>query len=76
MIGFTQANLAPPHYCTLTVRKKTKKIDPMNPPRMVIFPSVASSSLKSCIAAKVRIERAAEDTNEYGVGNASKNECS
>jgi hypothetical protein len=35
---------------------------------------VASSSLNSCIAAKVRIESAVEDTKEYGVGNASRNE--
>ena len=54
----------------LTVRKKIKKTDPMNPPRMVIFPSVASSSLKSCMAAKVRIDSAADETKEYGVGNA------
>ena len=58
----------------LTVRKKMKNTDPMKPPRTVIFPSVASSSLNSCIAAKVRIESAAEDTNEYGVGSASRNE--
>ena len=41
-----------------------KKQEPMKPPRMVIFPSVASSSLKTCMAANVKRERAAEDTNE------------
>ena len=51
-----------------------KNMDPTKPPRIVIFPSVASSSLNSCIAAKVRIESAAEDTNEYGVGSASRSE--
>ena len=56
----------------LTVRMKTKKMDPMNPPRIVIFPSAASSSLNSCIAAKVRIDSAADDTKEYGVGNANR----
>ena len=41
-----------------------KKTDPMNPPRMVILPSVASSSLKTCMAANVKMESAADDTNE------------
>ena len=41
-----------------------KNREPMKPPRMVIFPSVARSSLKTCMAAKVRIERAVEETNE------------
>lgn len=49
-----------------------KNIDPMKPPRIVILPSVPSSSLKTCIAAKVKIERAVEDTNEYGVGSADE----
>ncbi len=49
-----------------------KNHDPANPPRTVIAPSVASSSLNICMAANVRTDRATADTHEYIVGRAGR----
>ncbi len=48
--------------------KKRKNQDPKNPPMIVMYPSVESCSLNTCIPAKVRMDRAREETMEYVVG--------
>ena len=48
----------------LTVSTNTKNQDPMNPPRMLILPSVPSSSLNTCMAANVSTASAAAHIHE------------
>lgn len=51
-------------YYQLTVRRKRKKMEPMNPPKMVKLLSPANSSRNTCIAANVNSDRAAAQTHE------------
>ena len=64
LVGGRQLETLPLATNGLTVRKKMKKMEPMNPPRIVVLLSAARGSRKTCIAANVSRDSAAAHTHE------------